>query len=112
MYQKKIWIKKEFGEKELIWSLKQNIKKIFKLIDLSIFLKVPSFKHVYKWRLLQEKKLKATSTGKKTMNNNQVKNFIMFYERLTKHMLKNYRKMADVVVNIDEKHRLKSVKFI
>ena len=82
------------------------------MIYKTIFLKVPSFEHVYKWRLLQEKKLKATSTGKKTMNNNQVKNFIMFYERLTKHMLKNYRKMADVVVNIDEKHRLKSVKFI
>ncbi len=92
--------------------IENRYKKIFKMIDKTIFLKVPSFEHVYKWRLLQEKKLKATSTGKKTMNNNQVKNFIMFYERLTKHMLKNYRKMADVVVNIDEKHRLKSVKFI
>ena len=30
-----------------------------------IFLKIPSFEYVYKWRLLQEKKLKFTSKGKK-----------------------------------------------
>ena len=35
--------------------LKKSYKRIFKLIDISIFLKVPSFKHVYEWRLLQEK---------------------------------------------------------
>ena len=40
-------------------------KKIFKQIDSTIFLKVPSFKHVFKWRLLQEKKLIATAKGKK-----------------------------------------------
>jgi len=37
--------------------LKQDYKKIFKLLDKIIFLKVPSFKYVFKWRLLQEKKL-------------------------------------------------------
>ena len=69
--------------------------KIFKLIDISIFLKVPSFRYVHKWRLLQEKKLRTTSKGKRTMNDNQIKNFIMFYERLTKHMLKNSVKKAN-----------------
>ena len=41
----------------------------------------------------------------------QISNFIMFYERLTKHMLKVLPKTADAVINIDEKHRLKSIKF-
>ena len=31
-----------------------KLQKIFKLIDTTIFLKVPSFEHVYKWNL-QEK---------------------------------------------------------
>ena len=44
--------------------LKKRYKRIFGLIDATIFLKVPSFKHVFKWRLLQEKKLKITSKGK------------------------------------------------
>ena len=45
------------------------------------------------------------------MSNSQVKNFVMFYERLTKHMLRNFDKKADIVIKLDEKHRLKSIKF-
>ena len=104
-------------DKKKIWrsrvnvELKKNYYKIFKLIDKIIFLKVPSFRHVYKWRQLQEKKLKKFSKGKKTMNKNQIKNFIMYYERLTKHMLKNFSSKADTIINIDDQHRLKSIKF-
>ena len=72
---------------------------------------MPSFKHVFKWRLLQEKKLKITSKGKKIMNANQVKEFIMFYERITKHMLKSTPQKAKCIIKIDQKHRLKSIKF-
>ena len=76
-----------------------------------IFLKIPSFEYVYKWRSLQEKKLRVTSKGKKTMSNKQVKNFIMFYERITRHMLKNFSKKANIIINLDKSHRLKSLKF-
>ena len=51
-----------------------------------------SFKYVFKWRLLQEKKLRVMSKGKKTMTDQQIRNFIMYYERLTKHMLKIFPK--------------------
>tara|TARA_B100000941_G_C28112049_1_gene353791 strand:- start:131 stop:574 length:444 start_codon:yes stop_codon:yes gene_type:complete len=101
--KKRIWRKRVNSE------LKNEYKKIFKQINQIIFLKVPSFKHVYKWRLLQEKKLAATSKGKKIMNKIQVKEFIMFYERLTRHMLKNFDKKADIVINIDKDHKLKSI---
>ena len=102
---KKIWRKKVNQE------LNKNYKEIFGLIDKIIFLSVPSFKHVFKWRLLQEKKLRITSKGKKTMSDHQIKNFIMFYERLTKHMLKTLPSKADTVIKIDTQHRLKSIKF-
>ena len=104
-------------DKNLIWrkkvnyELKNNYKKIFSLIDILIFLKVPSFDHVYKWRLLQEKKLKKKSRGKKIMNNIQVKKFIMFYERITLNMLKTLGSIAKVLINIDTRHRLSSIKF-
>ena len=103
--KKKIWRNRVNNE------LKKDYKKVFKLLDKIIFLRVPSFKHVFKWRLLQEKKLRITSKGKKTMSDNQIKNFIMFYERLTKHMLKKLVYKADTVIKIDTKHRLKSIKF-
>lgn len=102
---KRIWRQKVNLE------LKKNYYKIFNLIDKLIFLKVPSFKYVFKWRLLQEKKLRITGKGSKTMNDKQIENFVMYYERITKHMLKTLPKTADTVIGIDEKHRLKSIRF-
>jgi len=102
---KRIWRQKVNSE------LKKDYNKIFNLVDKLIFLKVPSFKYVFKWRLLQEKKLRITSKGNKTMNDKQIENFVMYYERITKHMLKTLPKTADTVISIDEKHRLKSIKF-
>jgi len=104
-------------DKSLIWrkkvnnELKTNYKKIFDLIDTLIFLKVPNFKYVYKWRLLQEKKLKKTSKGKKIMNNKEIKKFIMFYERITRNMIKKLTSKSKVLISIDKKHCLKSIKF-
>jgi len=103
--KKKIWRNKVNQE------LKNDYSKIFKLIDKTIFLKVPSFKYVLKWRLLQEKKLRISKKGNKIMSDNQIKKFIMFYERLTKHMLKTLTCDSDTVIKVDTKHRLKSIKF-
>jgi len=102
---KRIWREKVNKE------LKNDYKKIFNLIDKLIFLKVPSFKYVFRWRLLQEKKLRINGKGNKTMSDDQIRNFIMYYERLTKYMLKILPKTADTVIGIDDKHRLKSIKF-
>ena len=107
----KLYDKKKIWRNTVNQELKKNYKKIFKLIDTIIFLKVPSFKHVFKWRLLQEKKLRIISKGSKTMSGNQIKNFIMYYERLTKHMLKTFIYKADSIVKVDKKHKLQSIKF-
>jgi D-glycerate 3-kinase len=107
----------KYQDKKKVWrnrvnqEIKKNYNKIFRLIDKIIFLKVPSFKYVFKWRLLQEKKLKITFKGNKTMTKNQIKKFVMYYERLTKHMFKTLTNKADSVIKIDTKHRLKSIRF-
>ena len=103
--KKRIWRQKVNSE------LKKDYNKIFNLVDKLIFLKVPNFKYVFKWRLLQEKKLRITGKGNKTMTDKQIKNFVMYYERLTKHMLKTLSKKADTVISIDKKHKLRSIKF-
>ena len=61
--------------------------------------------------IVTREKLRITSKGNKTMTDKQIKNFVMYYERLTKHMLKTLPKKANIVISIDEKHRLKSIKF-
>ena len=102
---KKVW------RQRVNLELKKDYKRIFNLIDKLIFLKIPSFQYVFKWRLLQEKKLRITGKGNKTMTDKQIKNFVMYYERLTKHMLKTLSKKADTVISIDKKHKLRSIKF-
>ncbi len=92
------------------YELQTSYKKIFKLIDFLIFLKVPSFKYVYKWRALQEKKLKKNSKGKKIMSKKQVKEFVMFYERLTRNMLKSLDAKSDLTLNLNTNHCFKSIK--
>ena len=89
--------------------LNTNYKKIYSLIDKKIYLKVPNFKYVLKWRLLQEKKLRLKSK-KKGMSEKQIKRFVMYYERVTKNMNKNYKKNDSVII-IDKSHKIKSVKF-
>ena len=91
--------------------LKNAYKKIFSKIDILIFLKVPNFNCVYKWRLLQEKKLKLTSRGKKIMSPIQVREFIMYYERITMQMLKDLSSKAYVVLYLDKQHKFKKIKF-
>jgi len=91
--------------------LKNAYKKIFSKIDMLIFLKVPSFNCVYKWRLLQEKKLQLTSKGKKIMSSLQVREFIMYYERITMQMLKDLTNKAYAVLYLDREHRFNKIKF-
>ena len=91
--------------------LKNAYKKIFSKIDMLIFLKVPSFDCVYKWRLLQENKLQLTSKGGKTMTPLQVRKFIMHYERITMQMLKDLSNKAYAVLFLDKEHRFNKINF-
>ena len=121
-YQKNSDLKKHqnFIEKKydinLIWRktlnryLKNQYKKLFNKIDKLIYLKAPSFSHIFKWRFLQEQKLKLTSKSKRTMSKTQVKEFIMFYERITRHMMKNYSKISDLTIFLDKNHRSKKMR--
>ena len=44
------------------------------------------------------------------MSNLQIKEFIMYYERITRHMLKDLKYNADIIIKLDKKHRLKGIK--
>jgi len=105
-------------DRRLIWrkhvneKLKKEYKKVFSMIDHLIFLKVPSFDMVFKWRLLQEEKLKKRSQlNKKIMTYNQIKRFIMFYQRITLQMLKDLSKSASVVMLLKKNHEIKKILF-
>ncbi len=119
-------LKKPINELEAIedknckWRLKVNqhlktdYKELFSFIDLMIYLKVPNFNKVLAWRGLQEKKLayskKNMSQNKlKIMTESEIKRFIMFYERITKKMLIDMPKFADIIVPISSNHQPKKI---
>ena len=80
------------------------------MIDYFIFMKVPSFKMVFKWRLLQENKLKKkTNFKKKIMSYNAIKRFIMFYQRITLQMIKDLSKSASIIIMLNKNHEIKKV---
>jgi len=91
--------------------LKNQYKKLFNKLDKLIYLKAPDFDWVFKWRLHQEEKMKLTSKDKKIMSKSEVRNFIMYYERLTKHMMRDLKNISDLTVYLDTKHRSKKMKF-
>jgi D-glycerate 3-kinase len=105
-------------DKNLAWrnyvnkKLKNEYKKIFSMIDHLIFIKVPNFNMVLKWRLLQERKLKKKSyLNKKIMSHAQIKRFVMFYERITLQMIKDLNKYASLVILLKKNHEIKKILF-
>ena len=82
------------------------------MIDYYIFMKIPNFKMVFKWRLLQENKLKKMSRyKKKIMSYDEIKRFIMFYQRITLQMVKDLSKSASIVMLLNKNHKVKKLLF-
>ena len=118
LLKKPINILEKYEDKDLIWrkhanqKLKKEYKKLFAMIDYFIFMKIPYFNMVFKWRLLQERKLKKMShTKKKIMSYNKIKRFIMFYQRVTLQMLKDMPKIASIVLSLNDEHQINKIRF-
>ena len=118
LIKKPINILEKYEDKNLIWrkhvneKLKREYKKFFSMIDYYIFMKIPNFNMVFKWRLLQEKKLRKKSQfKKKIMSYNEIKRFIMFYQRITLQMIKDLSKSASIIMLLKKNHEIKRVLF-
>ena len=116
LIKKPVNILEKYEDKNLIWrkyvneKLKREYKKLFAMIDYYIFMKIPNFDMVFKWRLLQEKKLGEKSHSKnKIMSYNEIKRFVMFYERITLQMIKDLSKSASVVMLLKKNHEIRKV---
>ena len=82
------------------------------MVDHFIFMKIPNFNVVLKWRLLQENKLKKKShSQKEIMSYNEIKRFIMFYQRITLQMITDLSKSASVFMLLKKNHEIKKVLF-
>ena len=98
-------------------ALEDEYRRLFGLLDVQLMLKVDSMERVFEWRRLQEHKLKAkmarsgADAGElKLMSDAGVDRFIMHYERITRHMLEEMPKRADIVFFLDDTHGAASMR--
>ena len=96
------------------YQLKTKYKKLFNQLDCILFLKVKNFSLLRRWRLKQEKKLWLKSKNKKNlkiMNKSKVKNFMDTYQRITQQMFKDMPKYSSIVMNLNNSHQIKNIKY-
>jgi D-glycerate 3-kinase len=92
--------------------LKDEYAGLFEWIDALVMLRVPSFDKVLEWRTLQEQELRervraqaADEESATGMSSEELRQFVMYFERLTRHMLEDMPAYADTVIDIDAAHR-------
>ncbi len=96
--------------------LKGLYSRLFAMVDVLLMLKVPSMDSVFEWRTLQEKKLaervqqfgldKESASPLRIMSEQEIRHFIMHYERLTRQMLEQMPDRADVTLHLNENHKI------
>lgn len=86
--------------------LRTQYADVFDDIDALVFLRAPGFDAVHRWRLEQEQKLAARTTGNpsKLMDSTQLTRFIQHYERITRANLETLPGRADVVLWLGDDH--------
>lgn len=89
--------------------LREIYRPFFDKLGLLVMLQVPSFDKIYEWRTLQEHKLLITTqntTHSCVMNDEAILRFISHYERLTRHILAEMPSRADMLLRVNDNHRI------
>ena len=83
-------------------------ERVFGPLDRLVFLCAPDFDSVYRWRGLQEAKLResAGADGVAIMDDAQLRRFIGHYERLTRHALATLPDAADWMFVLDDSQQI------
>ncbi|MBW0149141.1 hypothetical protein [Marinobacter arenosus] len=99
--------------------LEGRYRQLFEEIDSLVMLKAPSMESVQEWRTLQEHKLaeriqsapkqsvaRSVAQGLCIMSDEEVRRFIMHYERVTRSCLQEMPERADVLIEVAKDHSL------
>jgi D-glycerate 3-kinase len=87
--------------------LQSDYVPLYSFINKWVFLRAPSFEHVYKWRCQQEHKLKSQSpNASNIMSDEEVLAFIQYYQRLTMHTLCTLDATSDWVFELDNERNI------
>jgi D-glycerate 3-kinase len=101
--------------------LKEDYKKLFSKIDLMAWMQAPDYEVVYHWRNKQERMLEShlhdihgillDTIDLKVMSSDELKRFMQYYERLTRHMLAVMPERADVLFRLNREQDVVEMRF-
>ncbi len=101
--------------------LKNEYRELFSMLDLMVWMQAPNYDIVYQWRNKQERLLEAhlldihgvllDTLDLKVMSPEELKDFMQYYERLTRHMLAVMPERADVLMRLDEGQSVQEVRY-
>ncbi len=85
-------------------ALAGDYQQLFARIDQLVLLAAPDFAVVHEWRIEQENELRAQAPAGSAglMDDDAVTHFVQHYERLTRHILREMPRRADLVVSLAE----------
>lgn len=88
--------------------LEKDYQKLFSLMDKLVFLKAPDFTAVLEWRREQEEKLSLAehADNSRIMSNDEVSQFIQYFERITRDNLERLPENSDIVFEFDNAHQI------
>ncbi len=92
-------------------ALAGDYQRLFARIDVLAFLAAPDFATVYGWRKQQEDelRLRVGDDAPGVMADAALARFVQHYERLTRHMLADMPRRADVLVELAEDRSAKRI---
>ena len=115
--KKTINLMEKAKDQKLIWrkyvndQLKTKYKNLYSQLNCLIYLKAKNFSLLQKWRLKQERKLRAKNeknSNTKIMSKEDVLSFMQTYQRITQNMFKNTSKYASIILNLNSNHQIQT----
>ena len=92
-------------------ALATTYRPLFDRIDILTLLAAPSFDVVLDWRRQQEQALRAERGEDSGMSDEALATFVQHYERLTRHILTEMPRRADVVARLGREREVLGVRF-
>tara|TARA_B100001093_G_C26580748_1_gene907140 strand:+ start:43 stop:891 length:849 start_codon:yes stop_codon:yes gene_type:complete len=100
------------SDKQNIWRKNYNrylkdYQDLFKLFNCYIYILTPSWENVISWKYKQELKLRSQKSNLKLLS--KLKKFIMYYEKITRWMMKNSKLNCNILIKIDKKQKFQKI---
>ena len=109
---KNINIIEKDSDKQNIWRKNYNrylkdYQDLFKLFNYYIYILTPSWENVISWKYKQELKLRSQKSNLKLLS--KLKEFIMYYEKITRWMMKTSKLNSNILIKVDKYQKFQKI---